>query len=112
MKTEDFLEGLRKACRAHGLPAPFEDEKRPGTIKIRIKINSSLHATFYFNEETGTLTTALLQRNKRIFGYDAYPAYNSFHIHPLHEVQIHSLSSELSIEQLVKLYSEIVTKLR
>jgi len=110
LKAEEFLEGLRRSCRVYGLPTPFVDEKRPGTIKIRIKLSSRLHASFYYNEETGTLTSALILRGKRILGYDAYPAYNSFHLHPLHNVENHQKSKELSIEEMIQLYSETVSK--
>lgn len=111
MKVEEFVERLRAGCHEFELPSPFTDEKRPGTIKLRIKLVSHLHISIYFNEDTGTLTSALIRQKKRIFGYDAYPSYNIWHVHPLHDVENHKESEELSIEEIARLYSETLANL-
>jgi len=49
---------------------------------------------------------------KRIFGYDAYPLYKSWHVHPLRNPENHISSKELTIEQIARLYSEVLNELR
>lgn len=110
MNIGEFFERLRNECRIEGLPKPTIDSKGLGTIKIRIKLKLHLHISIYYNEDTLTLTSALIQNGRRIFGYDAYPSRQKWHTHPLSRVERHEESQELSVEEIVRLYASVLER--
>ena len=57
------------------------------------------------------LTSALLIRDKRVFGIDSYPKRKVSHMHPLGRVEEHLEISPMQIEEIVGEYVKVLQQL-
>lgn len=78
---------LKGECGEQRLPKPEIVEERVGFIKLRINLTHNAYIDLYFNEDTETMTSALVVREKRVFGINGYPRRGQWHLHPAENVQ-------------------------
>ncbi|MEM2129079.1 MAG: hypothetical protein QXZ70_00620 [Candidatus Bathyarchaeia archaeon] len=112
MKVEDFRLEVEEECRRQGLPKPEIMEERPGSIKLRISLARDAHIDLYFNEDTKTITSALVVNGKRVFGINGYPRVGQWHLHPKGDAQKHVRTTPMTIERIMKEYSKAISKLK
>jgi hypothetical protein len=73
LKVEDFRFKVETECLRQGLSKPEILEERIGSVKLRINLAHNVEIDLYFNENTKTLTSALVVNEKRMFGINGYP---------------------------------------
>ena len=103
---------MEKECRGQGLPKPEIVEERLGSIKLRIRLARDVRIDLYFNEDTKTITSALVVNKKRVFGINGYPRARQWHLHPKGNVQKHVRIKSMTIKSIIKEYVKTVGKLK
>ena len=111
MKLEEFKERLEDRCRKLNLPKAKATRQGFSFIKVEIKIRSGVSIEIYFNEETQSLTSALVVQDKRIFGIDGYPKSGLWHVHPFGKVDEHLGISPMQIEEILGEYAKVLQQL-
>lgn len=104
MKISELRRRFEKVSRNLNLP-------RPEVIKVRFQVKPKASIELYFNEETQTLTSALLVKDKRIFGINGYPKSGVWHIHPLDKVDEHREVMPMKVEKILEEYAQVLKKL-
>ena len=103
---------MEKECCGQGLPKPQIIEERLGSIKLRINLAQNIRIDLYFNEATGTITSALIINEKRVFGINGYPRTGQWHLHPKGNVQKHVRTKPMTIKRIIKEYVNTLEKLK
>ena len=103
---------MEKECRGQGLPKPEIVEERLGSIKLGIRLARDVRIDLYFNEDTKTITSALVVNKKRVFGINGYPRARQWHLHPKGNVQKHVRIKSMTIKSIIKEYVKTVGKLK
>jgi len=111
MKLEEFRERLEAECQKLDLPKPKTTRKGFSFIKVEIKINTETSIKIYFNEETQSLTSALVIQDKRVFGIDSYPKSGVWHMHPFGKVEEHLEINPMQIEEILGEYAKVLQQL-
>jgi len=112
LKVEDFRLEVEKECRKQGLPKLEVVEERFGSIKLRVSLTHNARIELYFNEDTETITSALVVNEKRVFGINGYPRAGQWHLHPKGNVQRHVRIKPMTIKRIIKEYSKAISKLK
>lgn len=112
MKVKEFRLKLEKECERQGLPKPETTEERLGSIKLRINLERNAHIDLYCNEDTGTITSALVVNKKRVFGINGYPRRERWHLHPTENAQRHIRIEPMTLERMIEEYVNILRKLK
>jgi len=112
LRIDKFRLKLEKECDRQGLPKPEIIEERPGFIKLRINLTPNSCIDLYFNEDTETITSALIMDKRRIFGINGYPRRGQWHLHPMESVQEHMRVKPMSIRKIIEEYVAVVRKLK
>ncbi|GAH73982.1 unnamed protein product, partial [marine sediment metagenome] len=68
MKINDFEKKLMDICVGLRFPKPEVVNEGLISIKFRIHVRENTSIEIYFNEETQTMTSALIVEDKRVFG--------------------------------------------
>ena len=103
---------MEKECRGQGLPKPEIVEERLGSIKLGIRLARDVRIDLYFNEDTKTITSALVVNKKRVFGINGYPRARQWHLHPKGNAQKHVRIKSMTIKSIIKEYVKTVGKLK
>lgn len=111
MKIDEFTSRLSKALSELNLSGFHIVRRGFSYVKIRIKVDPDTLIEIYFNDQTQSLTSALLVDNKRVFGIDGYPIENIWHMHPVGKVNRHVNIEPVEIEQIIKHYGDALTSL-
>jgi len=93
------------------LPKPKVTRQGFSFIKVEVKISPETSIEIYFNEETESLTSALVNRGERIFGIDNYPKNGISHMHPLGRVEEHLKITPMQIEEILAEYTKALPQL-
>jgi len=112
LKVEDFRLEVEKECHVQGLPKPETVEERLGSIKLRISLADDACIDLCFNEETKTITSALVIDEKRVFGINGYPRTGQWHLHPREDVQKHVRIKPMRIKGIIREYVRTISKLK
>jgi len=111
MNLEEFQKRLEDGCQKLNLPTPRTARQGFSFTKFELRIGLETSIEIYFNEETNSLTSALIRRNERIFGTDDYPTSGGSHLHPLGRVEEHLKISPMQIEEILEEYVKILRQL-
>jgi hypothetical protein len=111
MKLEELKERVGDGCQELNLPEPKTSRQGFSFIKVEIKIRLGVSIEIYFNEETQSLTSALVIRGKRAFGIDNYPKSGVSHMHPLGRVEKHLKINPMQIEEILEEYAKVLQQL-
>lgn len=112
LRADEFRLKLEKECLGQGLAKPEIIEEMLGSIKLRINLATNSYIDLYFNEDTETLTSALVMDGSRVFGINGYPRRGQWHLHPTESVREHVRVKPMGIRTIVKEYVAVVRKLR
>lgn len=111
MKISELRKQLQKISYNLSLPKPEVIKEGITFIKIRFRIKPEATIELYFNEKTQTLTSALLVKDKRIFGINGYPKSGGWHIHPLDKVDEHREVMPMKLKKILEEYTKVLKKL-
>jgi len=111
MKVEEFAKHLERKCEELGFSKLRIIRRGFSFIKLQIQVDFETTMEMYFNQESGTLTSALIAGGKRVFGINGYPKDNEWHRHPLGEAERHLKTTPLALEELLKEYHEVLRSL-
>lgn len=111
MKLEDFKKRLEDRCQKLNLPKPKTTRQGFSFTKVELKISPETSIEIYFNEETQSLTSALINRDEHIFGIDDYPKNGVSHLHPLGRVEEHLKINPMQIEEILEEYAKVLQQL-
>jgi len=111
VKLEELKERLEDGCRKLNLPKPQTTRQGFSFIKVEVKISAETSIEIYFNEETQSLTSALLIQDKRVFGIDGYPKSGIWHVHPFGRVEEHLKINPMQIEEMLREYARVLPQL-
>lgn len=111
MKIEELKKRVEVACKNLNLPKPEIIKEGFTFIKMRFKVKEEVRVELYFNEETQTLTTALLVKGERVFGINGYPRSGSWHIHPFGKVEEHREIAPMEIENILQEYANVLRRI-
>jgi len=80
-----------------------------GLVSIKVRINTECgDIEIYFNEETQTITSALIVKGERVFGINGYPESKAWHMHPLGEVKRHVKIEPMDLEDIIREYAKAI----
>jgi len=111
MKLEEFKERLEVECQKLNLPKLQTAKQGFSFIKVEVKISAETSIEIYFNEETQSLTSALLIQDKRVFGIDGYPKGGIWHVHPFGRVEEHLKINPMQVEEILREYAKLLQQL-
>ena len=111
MKIDDFKRRLEDKCQSLNFPKPEIVRQGFSFINVEISFKPKLNMEIYFNEETQSLTSALIIQNRRIFGIDGYPRRGAWHMHPFGRVREHVKIKPMQIEQILEEYAKVLHRL-
>lgn len=112
MSLEEFQRRLRTACRRNRLSEPEVMEQIGNAIKFTVSVGEALQIRIYYNSATGTINSALVAGNKRIFGINGYPEKGVWHKHPFEEPRKHVLIAPLTLEEVLTLLAKASRRVR
>jgi hypothetical protein len=72
-------------------------------------VREDLFLRFYFNERTGTMAFALVEKQKRIWGID-YDNRRGWHLHPVDSPTDHIKIAPLSVSDIVARLQDVLLK--
>jgi len=75
-------------------------------LKGRAILKKNRFLQIYFNELTGTIAFALIEKNRRIWGID-YDNTRGWHLHPLENPEIHQSIEEKTVEEIIGMLTAI-----
>jgi len=67
MKLEEFKKRLENGCQKLNFPKPKTARQGFSFMKVELKLSAETSIEIYFNQETQSLTSALINRDERIF---------------------------------------------
>jgi len=111
LKISELRKQLEKISYNLSLPKPEVIKEGITFIKVRFRIKPEATIELYFNEKTQTLTSALLVKDKRIFGINSYPESGGWHIHPLGKVDEHRKVMPMKLKKILEEYAKVLKKL-
>lgn len=111
MKVNELRGQLEQASLNLSLPQPEVIKEGISFIKLRIRVKPKVTIELYFNEETQTLTSALLVKGRRIFGINGYPKSDMWHTHPLNKVHEHEEIAPMELREILQEYAAVLKKL-
>jgi len=112
LRADEVRLKLEKECLGQGLPKPEIIEEMLGSIKLRINMATNSYIDLYFNEDTETVTSALVMDGSRVLGINGYPRGGQWHLHPAESVQEHVRVKPMGIRTIVEEYVAVVRKLK
>ena len=83
------------------------NERRSAILEIRIFFTSEVFMELYVNGITGKKSFALVEKGKRIWGYDNY---RYWHHHPIEKPKNHIPCDEPSLEKIVDEVHRVLTR--
>lgn len=110
VKVNDFQEKLKKLCEGLKFPKPKVISEGLVSIKVRISAQENTSIEIYFNEETQTITSALIVKGERVFGINGYPKSKTWHMHPFGKVKEHVKVEPMRLEDIMKEYAKVMAK--
>ena len=111
MKISELKSQLEQISHNLYLPQPKVIKEGISFIKMRIRVKSEVTIELYFNEETQTLTSALLVKDERIFGINGYPKSGMWHVHSLDKIYEHEEIALMELEKILEEYATVLRKL-
>ena len=75
-------------------------------IKGRAILKNNRFLQVYFNELTGTIAFALIEKDKRIWGID-FDNIRGWHLHPLGNLERHHDINSMTIGEIIKALSSV-----
>jgi len=109
LRVDEFERRVRAGCLTLNLPQPKVIQGRVGSVKLRIQFSKDSFIDIYFNERTGTLNSALLEKGRRILGINGYEK-RVWHMHPFGKAQEHVRIKPMRIENILRRYSAFLMK--
>lgn len=101
MKASEWLRAVDAACEKHFPDKPRRQEMlRETRVKVRVEIDPTMFADFFFREETGRTDYALIVSGQRKFGLDNL---GGWHEHPLGNPNTHVPIDPPSPEEALRL---------
>lgn len=111
VEIDDFEKRLREICVDLKLPRPEVVTRGLVSIKFRISVGENTRIEIYFNEETQTITSALLVKERRLFGINGYPKSKIWHMHPFGKVKEHVKIDPMRLEDIMEEYAKVLAKI-
>lgn len=111
MKIDEFRKRLEEECQSLNFPKPEVIKQGFSFINVELRIQPEVTIEIYFNEETQSLTSALVIQDKRIFGINGYPKRGAWHMHPLGRAEEHIKINPMEIEQILEEYAKALHQL-
>lgn len=106
MEVSQFLLLLLKGLSELDFVEKVDVDTEVFILKGRAILKENRFLQIYFNELTGTIAFALIERDKRIWGID-YDNMRGWHLHPLKNPETHQSIEKKTIDEVVRLLSEI-----
>jgi hypothetical protein len=109
LRVDEFKKEVRRACLTLNLPEARVIQERLGSVKLRIELSQYRFIDVYFNERTGTLNSALLEKGRRILGINGYRK-RVWHMHPFGRAREHITVRPMRIEEVLRQYALFLKK--
>lgn len=106
MEVSQFLLLLLKGLSELDFVEKVDVDTEVFILKGRAILKENRFLQIYFNELTGTIAFALIERDKRIWGIN-YDNMRGWHLHPLKNPETHQSIEKKTIDEVVRLLSEI-----
>lgn len=109
INVDDFLLEIKTSLKKHFKKYKIEFLiKTPKSIKANIHLEGNLFIALRFNARNGRMDFALIQNNKRIFGYDNLKRW---HYYPYENPSEHIICDKPSVDKIIsdikKIYGAI-----
>lgn len=75
-------------------------------LKCRAILKNNRFLQVYFNELTGTIAFALIEKDKRIWGIDC-DNMRGWRLHPIENPETHQNIEKTTVDEVIKLLSDI-----
>ena len=111
MDVNQFLVRLLSSLGNLEFVEKVDFETEAFVLKGRANLKSNRYLQVYFNELTGTVAFALIEKENRIWGID-FDNMRGWHLHPFGDSENHRNMNEKSIEDIVQELSEVWEKLK
>ena len=111
MKAAELKRRAEEACQNLSLPELEVMKEGLSFIKMRLRASEEVAVELYSNEETQTLTTALLVKGERVFGINGYPRSGIWHVHPFGRVEEHQEIAPMQIEEILERYAKVLKEI-
>jgi hypothetical protein len=100
MDVKEFVDELLGALADTGLFERVALRAEGPIVNGLAHVRDDLFARFYFNESSGTIAFALIEKQQRIWGID-YDNRRGWHLHPAHDPAHHVGIDPLSVSDIV-----------
>lgn len=111
MDVSQFLLLLLKGLSELDFVEKVDVDTEVFILKCRAILKENRFLQIYFNELTGTVAFALIERDRRIWGID-YDNIRGWHLHPLESPETHQDTEKKTINEIIKALSEVWSFLR
>lgn len=111
MDVSQFLLLLLKGLSELDFVEKVDVDTEVFIVKGRAILKENRFLQVYFNELTGTIAFALIERGKRIWGIDC-DNMRGWHLHPLKDPEAHQNIEKKTVDEIIKLLSELWPFLR
>lgn len=101
MDVKDFLIELLSALGKVDFVEDIHLQVEGLTVAGRIVLKEDRFVEIYYNELTGTLAFALIEKAKRIWGIDR-DRIRGWHVHPLRDSEKHVETRSLSVTEIIR----------
>ena len=112
LEIDSFKEKLAGIGASNGLSKPTVIEERLLSVKMKIMLSSKMFIDIYYNEETKSMTSALILEGERVFGINGYPMKGSWHTHPARKAETHQPIHEINLDEVVKRHLAVAEMIR
>lgn len=106
---ESFIKEVLEAVRTRTWIRHTNHEITGKAAKLRLHLDDERFVAVYYNSETGSISFAYIEKEKRLFG--ANNIRIGWHIHPWEREAEHVRSEPMNIEQFLKrLEDELINR--
>lgn len=109
MDVRSFADELLRAVATTGLFQLVALRTEGPIADGQARVHEDLFLRFYFNEATGTIAFALIEKQQRIWGID-YDNRRGWHLHPADDPTDHIGIEPLSVSEIITHLQDVLLK--
>ncbi len=109
MDVRSFADELLRAVATTGLFQLVALRTEGPIADGQARVHEDLFLRFYFNEATGTIAFALIEKQQRIWGID-YDNRRGWHLHPADDPTDHIGIEPLSVSDIITHLQDVLLK--
>ncbi|MBI3659974.1 hypothetical protein HY230_05825 [Candidatus Acetothermia bacterium] len=105
---EEFIAEVLEASKSHHWIQRVEQRVTGKVARLRLFLTEDRFIAVYHNAETGSISYAYVEKEKRLFGANNMKV--GWHIHPYGQEDKHVRSKSINIEEFLNLLEEALKK--